>query len=119
MYTTAEVAEQIGVSKNTLLRWLAEGRLADVPRDWRNWRVWHEADLARARAVRDELHGDGVVLPRKPMAADDYPRDLSRLAEARLFRPTPVPALVAKPRVMERYAADLERLGEGRSYRGG
>ena len=40
MFSTAQAAERIGVSKNTLLRWLDEGLTEDVERDWRGWRLW-------------------------------------------------------------------------------
>ncbi len=57
-YSTAEVAKAIGVSKKTLLRWLWEGKLAE-PKQTVNMgrvdaRVWSGADLARARAFREE-----------------------------------------------------------------
>lgn len=88
MYTTAEAAELVGVSKNTLLRWISEGRLRDVQRDWRNWRVWSEADIARARELRDRLHErvgvvDGTA---KAMAIAAYSADMTRLAEGRAYR---------------------------------
>ena len=101
MYTTAEVATHIGVSKNTLLRWLAEGRLAEVARDWRNWRVWSEADLARARDLRDHLH---LTLP---TAAPPPPPP-----------PPPTAGEAPKPMPVGEYAADLGRLGQGRAFRG-
>ena len=53
MSSTVEVAREIGVSKNTLLRWIQEGYLSDVQRDWRGWRLWSEEDVARARAVKE------------------------------------------------------------------
>jgi excisionase family DNA binding protein len=95
VYSTVEAAELAGVSKNTLLRWIAEGRLDDVARDWRNWRVWGSGDVARARALRDQLHGASAGL------ADDAARD------------------TAKSRVMPAYHADLTALGQGRAFRRG
>ncbi|MHC4157130.1 MAG: helix-turn-helix domain-containing protein, partial [Planctomycetota bacterium] len=50
MYTTAEAARQISVCKNTLLRWVYEGLIPDVGRDWRGWRSWSQADINRAKA---------------------------------------------------------------------
>ena len=35
MLSTVEAAKRIGVSKSTLLRWLDEGLVDDVERDWR------------------------------------------------------------------------------------
>ncbi|MHC4529397.1 MAG: helix-turn-helix domain-containing protein, partial [Planctomycetota bacterium] len=40
VYTTAQAAKQIGVCKNTLLRWVYEGLIPDVGQDWRGWRSW-------------------------------------------------------------------------------
>lgn len=88
-YSTAEVAEMVGVSKNTLLRWIAEERLRDVARDWRNWREWRDEDVARARAVRDEIHG---LQPKLDPASPKVER-------------------------MHVYHDDLTRLGMGREYR--
>jgi predicted DNA-binding transcriptional regulator AlpA len=49
-YSTKEVSELAGIGKTTLLRWLREGRVPEPDRDWRNWRVWTEAD---AKTVAD------------------------------------------------------------------
>ena len=56
MYSTVEVAKRVGVSKNTLLRWLDEGLTEDVERDWRGWRVWNNEDVERVRAFREAYH---------------------------------------------------------------
>jgi len=40
-YRTAEVCRLVGVSRNTLFRWIKEGVLSDVEyRDWRGWRLF-------------------------------------------------------------------------------
>jgi excisionase family DNA binding protein len=40
-YRTAEVCRLIGVSRNTLFRWLKEGKFGDSEyRDWRGWRLF-------------------------------------------------------------------------------
>ncbi|HXZ30405.1 MAG TPA: MerR family transcriptional regulator [Dehalococcoidia bacterium] len=45
-YRTAEVCRIIGVSRNTLFRWLKEGIVSDVEyRDWRGWRLFTAAQL--------------------------------------------------------------------------
>ena len=48
-YTSAQAAVALGVSRNTLLRWFREGRLAHVSRDRNGWRTFSEADLTRIR----------------------------------------------------------------------
>lgn len=53
--STAEVAEEIGISKNTLLRWLYAGKLKEPKHETFGGvesRVWSAADLERARAFR-------------------------------------------------------------------
>lgn len=48
-YSTNEAAQRIGVSRQTLLRWFHEGKVADVKRDRRNWRIFSEEDIDRIR----------------------------------------------------------------------
>ena len=89
LYTTAEAAARIGVSKNTLLRWISDGRLGDVARDWRNWRVWNATDIARAQAVRQQLHEAPQTPPPSRLKVDEaplYAADMSRLSEGREYR---------------------------------
>jgi len=52
-YSTNEAAERSGISKNTLLRWIAEGRVPDARRDWRGWRVWSEEDILRLKEFQE------------------------------------------------------------------
>ena len=53
-----EAAELIGVSKNTLLRWINEEFIPDVQRDWRGWRIWSEDDIQRAKAFKESYHSE-------------------------------------------------------------
>ena len=46
---TGEAARRIGCSRSTLLRWFREGRVRDVSRDRRGWRVFTKADIDRIR----------------------------------------------------------------------
>jgi len=51
-YRTAEVCQAVGISRNTLFRWLKEGIFSGVEyRDWRGWRLFTPAqmDIMRAR----------------------------------------------------------------------
>ena len=73
MYTTAEAADRIGVSKSTLLRWIVEGSIADVARDWRGWRVWSEQDVNRAKAFKRTYHSQPIArLRRRASPKADY-----------------------------------------------
>ena len=49
LYSTAEVATAIGVTKKTLLRWLWSGKLKEPAQKMGTSRVWSEADLNRAK----------------------------------------------------------------------
>lgn len=49
-YRTAEVCRIVGISRNTLFRWLKEGVFSDVEyRDWRGWRLFTAAQLETVR----------------------------------------------------------------------
>ena len=75
MYATSDVADRIGVSRNTLLRWIAGGLLADVERDWRGWRVWSDEDVERARAFKEAYHaGPAPRARRRRLGRGSYAR---------------------------------------------
>ena len=45
-YRTAEVCRMVGISRNTLFKWLKEGRLNNTEfRDWRGWRLFTDAHV--------------------------------------------------------------------------
>jgi DNA-binding transcriptional MerR regulator len=49
-YRTAEVCRMVGISRNTLFRWLKEGIFSDVEyRDWRGWRLFTAAQVETIR----------------------------------------------------------------------
>jgi len=60
MYTTAQAAKQISVCKNTLLRWVYEGLIPDVGRDWRGWRMWSEKDINKTKAFMEAYHSKPI-----------------------------------------------------------
>ncbi len=60
MHTTAEVARRVGVCKSTLLRWIHEGLMPDVGRDWRGWRVWRHSDIERVKAFQKAYHSKPI-----------------------------------------------------------
>lgn len=50
-YRTAEVCRMVGVSKNTLFRWLKDGVFSDIEyRDWRGWRLFTAAQVESIKA---------------------------------------------------------------------
>ena len=55
MYFRAqEVAELAGISKNTLLRWLKQGKVAEPFRDRNGWRVFQQEDVDRICAFANK-----------------------------------------------------------------
>lgn len=55
MYQAAEVARMVGVSKNTLLRWLRQGKVPETARDRNGWRVFSEEDVRRISAYARQI----------------------------------------------------------------
>jgi hypothetical protein len=56
-YRTAEACRMARISKNTFLRWVREGILADVElRDRRGWRLFSNDDLAKLKAEVHKVH---------------------------------------------------------------
>ena len=57
-WSTAQAAKLIGVSKNTLLRWLYSGALKEPKKSkmpGMEWRVWSTSDIQRAKAVKAKM----------------------------------------------------------------
>ncbi|TEU16349.1 MAG: MerR family transcriptional regulator [Dehalococcoidia bacterium] len=55
-YRTAEVCRIVGISRNTLFRWLKEGVFSDVEyRDWRGWRLFTAAQLDTIRTKTNHV----------------------------------------------------------------
>lgn len=54
-----DVAQKVGVHKNTLYRWFKERRIKEVPRDIRGWRIFLERDVNRIKE-----HMNKVIKPK-------------------------------------------------------
>lgn len=50
-YNTQEVCEIFDISKATLFRWESEGQITNVMRDWRNWRIYSDDNLAEIKNI--------------------------------------------------------------------
>jgi len=62
-YRTAEVCRMVGISRNTLFRWLKRGLLGECERRDRNgWRLFteDEIDSLRGETSRVTIHRTGV-----------------------------------------------------------
>jgi predicted site-specific integrase-resolvase len=53
-YRTAELCRMVGISKNTLFRWLKEGMVSDV--EYRNCRGWRLFTPAQVEAIRTKTN---------------------------------------------------------------
>ena len=55
-YRTADVCRMVGISRNTLFRWLKEGIFSDVEyRDWRGWRLLTAAQVETIRTKTNHV----------------------------------------------------------------
>lgn len=59
-YRTIEVCRKVGISRNTLFRWLREGTFTDVDNvDRRGWRLFTEEDINRLGVEANKVrHND-------------------------------------------------------------
>ena len=56
-YRTAEVCQIVGISKNTLFRWLKDGILKEPElRDRREWRLFTEVQIERLKQEATRMH---------------------------------------------------------------
>ncbi|HLF19145.1 MAG TPA: MerR family transcriptional regulator [Candidatus Omnitrophota bacterium] len=53
--TITEVAELVGISPKTIVRWEKVGKVRRAKRDWRGWRVYSEDDLHHIKLFRETL----------------------------------------------------------------
>lgn len=55
VYTTQQVADIVGVHKNTVLNWIKTGKMDDVRRDWKRHRIWTKRDLQRLIEIKNKF----------------------------------------------------------------
>ncbi len=55
MMSIAEAAESVGVSRRTIMRWEAAGKVAKAKRDYRGWRVYDHDDVEELIAFHDKI----------------------------------------------------------------
>lgn len=69
-FSTAEVAAQAGVHRDTLLRWLRHGNVPEPHRDGRGWRVFSSDDVSAVMAFAKggEALADGAGAPNEDAA---------------------------------------------------
>ncbi|MDP2923075.1 MAG: MerR family transcriptional regulator [Candidatus Omnitrophota bacterium] len=61
--TITDVADRIGVTPKTIIRWEKAKKVSRSKRDWRGWRVYDKNDLKKLRDFKEtiiyEEDGDG------------------------------------------------------------
>ena len=53
--TITEVAQMVGISAKTIMRWEKMGKIKKPKRDWRSWSVYDENDLMQIRQLHEIL----------------------------------------------------------------
>lgn len=53
--TITEVADIVGISPKTIVRWEKVGKVQKAKRDWRGWRIYNENDLNDIRRFRETI----------------------------------------------------------------
>jgi hypothetical protein len=91
--TTLAVAQQIGVSKQTLLNWLYDGKVAEPPRNKKGYRMWSPSRISLVRKMIDEgrFHRRTVIhrpVSSRPGLVAEFAREVSQfLRDAQLDAP--------------------------------
>ena len=49
--TITDVAEKIGVTPKTIIRWEKAGKINKPKRDWKGWRIYEADDLAHIERI--------------------------------------------------------------------
>ncbi len=55
MMSITEAAERVGVSRRTIVRWEASGKVAKAKRDYKGWRVSDHDDIEELIAFHDKV----------------------------------------------------------------
>ena len=53
--TITEVAEIVGISSKTIVRWEKIGKIRKAKRNWRGWRVYTEEDMLNIKNFRESI----------------------------------------------------------------
>ena len=53
--TITDIAERIGVTPKTIIRWEKSGKVNRAKRDWRGWRVYDKNDFKKLRNFKETV----------------------------------------------------------------
>lgn len=79
LLTTRQVAETAGIHRDTLLRWLREGRIKEPARDRNGWRVFSSAEVNKI--VKYSENTSETLVLEEPELSYTFSEKLSRLKE--------------------------------------
>lgn len=54
-FTITEVADMLGISPKTLVRWEKVGKIRRSKRDWRGWRIYEDADVQQIKDFHEAV----------------------------------------------------------------
>lgn len=54
--TVTDVAEQLGISVKTIVRWEKAGKIRRARRDWRGWRVYGQQDITELKGFFETVY---------------------------------------------------------------
>lgn len=60
--TITEIAEKVGVSTKTIIRWEKAGKIRRAKRDWKGWRVYLADDLEEIRRLVTSVYEPEEIL---------------------------------------------------------
>ncbi len=53
--TITDVAERLGVTTKTIIRWEKAGKVGRAKRDWRGWRIYGKDDLKNLKVFKETV----------------------------------------------------------------
>lgn len=53
--TITDVAERLGVTTKTIVRWEKSGKVNRAKRDWRGWRVYEKDDYKKLKDFKETI----------------------------------------------------------------
>lgn len=53
--TITDVADRVGVTTKTIIRWEKSGKVNRPKRDWRGWRVYDKNDFKRIKEFKETI----------------------------------------------------------------
>lgn len=122
--TITDVADRIGVTPKTIIRWEKSGKVTKPKRDWRLWRVYNKEDFKKLKAFKEtviyslfimSLFLSSAMAEDKPLAASETTPQVTTTT-ATPTTPTPVVAatpVAAKPATLVTTTTDKTPEKEG------